>query len=132
MIVGVGVDIVDVNRMKRILESSRSRRFLERVFSDEEIRACEATAHPAQGFAARFAAKEALAKALGTGFSRGVTPARIMVQGEERSRPTIALTDKALAVARSMDVGRIHVSLTHTDQSACALVVLEYDRSPGE
>ncbi|MEW6113261.1 MAG: holo-ACP synthase [Thermodesulfobacteriota bacterium] len=132
MIAGVGVDIVDINRMERILESSRSRRFLERVFSAEEIRVCEASAHPAQGFAARFAAKEAMAKALGTGFTRGVTPARIMVQGGERSRPTIALTDQALAVARSMDVAQIHVSLTHTPQSACALVVVEYDRSPRE
>jgi holo-[acyl-carrier protein] synthase len=128
----VGVDIVEINRMERILESPRSRRFLERVFSAEEIKVCEATAHPAQGFAARFAAKEALAKALGTGFTRGVTPARIMVRGGERSRPTIALTDQALAVARSMDVARIHVSLTHTQQSACALVVVEYDHSPAQ
>jgi holo-[acyl-carrier protein] synthase len=78
-----------------------------------------------QRYAARFAAKEALAKALGTGFSRGVTPGGIVISGGERERPRITLKDKALDLARSMNASTIHVSLSHTDESACAVVVVE-------
>jgi len=125
VIIGVGVDLVSVRRMERSLQSAWARRFKERVFTREEMDACDAGPNPAQRYAARFAAKEALAKALGTGFTRGVTPARILVHGGEREQPRITLTDKALDVARSMNAATIHVSLTHTDETACAFVVVE-------
>lgn len=125
MILGVGVDLVCVRRMERSLRSARAWRFKERVFSREEIETCEAAPNPTQRFAARFAAKEAVAKAMGTGFSRGVTPGRILVQGGEREQPRIVLTDKALDLARSMNVATIHLSLTHTAGNACAVVVVE-------
>lgn len=125
MILGVGVDLVDISRMERALATSWSDRFLCRVFSRGEISTCTGAAQPAQCFAARFAAKEALAKALGTGFSRGVAPADIRVHGGERQRPFITLHTGALAVAEAMKVNAIHVSLSHTPSAAIAMVVLE-------
>ena len=125
MILGVGVDLVCIRRMERSLQSAWAGKFKARVFSREEIEVCEAGPNSAQRYAARFAAKEALAKALGTGFSRGVTPGRIVVCGGESEQPRITLKEKALEVARSMNASTIHVSLTHTDESACAFVVVE-------
>jgi holo-[acyl-carrier protein] synthase len=125
VILGVGVDLVDVDRMETILRQRWSKRFVARVFTEEEIAACEGSPHAAQCFAARFAAKEALVKALGTGFSRGVRPAQIHVRGGERSRPRIELSGRALDVAASMNAGAIHVSLTHTRSAACAVVLVE-------
>ena len=125
MIVGIGIDIVPVSRMERILNSRWADRFVRRVFSPDEIRACSEAAVPAQSYSARFAAKEALAKALGTGFSKGVGPANVSVRGGERSRPEISLTDKALSIAKEMNINSIHVSLTHTPESACAFVIVE-------
>ncbi|MGB6063967.1 MAG: holo-ACP synthase [Desulfomonilaceae bacterium] len=125
MILGVGVDIVDVHRMERALRCRWGTRFIARVFSEEEIAVCSSAPQPSQGYAARFAAKEALAKALGTGFSRGVSPRRIVVRGGERRQPRIALLGRAQELAASMHVSAIHVSLSHTPQTACAMVVLE-------
>lgn len=125
MILGVGVDLVEVPRMQRILDRPWARRFIERVFRPEEIAVCKGAARPAEAYAARFAAKEAVVKALGTGFSKGITPAAIVVCGGERTRPTIRLQAKALALAESENISDIHVSLTHTAKSACAMVVIE-------
>jgi holo-[acyl-carrier protein] synthase len=125
VILGVGVDLVEVGRMERALSRPWGKRFVAKVFSPEEIAVCESAPQPAQGYAARFAAKEALAKALGTGFSRGVSPGRIIVHGGERRQPSISLLGRAQEVAESMQVAAIHVSLTHTPQTACAVVVVE-------
>lgn len=125
MILGVGIDVVDVVRMERTLHRRWADRFVARVFSREEIEVCRNSPAPVESFAARFAAKEAVAKALGTGFSRGITPAGIQVRGGERTRPAIALGRAALEVAESMNAGRIHVSLTHTPTTASAFVVIE-------
>ncbi|MBI5250093.1 MAG: holo-ACP synthase [Desulfomonile tiedjei] len=125
MILGVGVDLVTVSRMERILRSRWAEKFVTRVFSPEEIRACREAATPAQSYAVRFAAKEALAKALGTGFTKGVSPGTVFVRGGERNRPEIVLAAQALAVAENMNVAAIHVSLSHTSEIACAFVVVE-------
>jgi holo-[acyl-carrier protein] synthase len=130
VIIGVGVDLVDVPRMERTLSGRWAKRFISRVFSEEEIGACRRSSRPPQAFAARFAAKEALAKALGTGFSRGIGPGTILVRGGERRQPSIELIGAALAVATSMNVASIHVSLTHTDSGACAVVVVEGRECP--
>ncbi len=125
MILGVGVDLVDIPRMQRVLDRPWARRFIERVFRPEEITVCERAARPVEAYAARFAAKEAAVKAFGTGFSRGITPASIAIRGGERVQPTIHLLYEASALADSMNVSAIHVSLTHTIKSACAIVVIE-------
>lgn len=129
MIVGIGVDIVDVARMERILQGRSVETFVARVFSPEERAVSQRSPRPAQAYAARFAAKEALVKALGTGFSRGITPGQIHVVGGERSKPRIELTGCALQSADASSVSAIHVSLTHTAQTACAMVVLESEAS---
>jgi holo-[acyl-carrier protein] synthase len=125
MILGVGVDVVSVERFERILRSNHAEAFLNRVFSAEERSVCERSAIKAQCYAARFAAKEAVAKALGTGFSRGVTPASIVVTGSDRSKPLIELRGGSESVARSLHAGSVHVSLTHTRSTAMAFVVME-------
>ncbi len=125
MILGVGIDLVDVERMHLVLTRRWAQRFITRVFSDEEIKACEASPNPEQCYAARFAAKEALVKAFGTGFSRGITPGMISVKGGERNRPEISLRSAALQFAQSKKISAIHVTLTHTASSACAFVVVE-------
>jgi holo-[acyl-carrier protein] synthase len=127
---GVGIDVVEVTRMERVLNSSWSHRFVRRVFLPEEIEVCVTAARPAQAYAARFAAKEALVKALGTGFSRGITPGMILVQGGDRTQPRIKLRAEAQDVAQSMNVSGIHVSLTHTSHTACAVVVIEETHLP--
>jgi holo-[acyl-carrier protein] synthase len=125
LILGVGIDLVDISRMERVLNGRSAGTFVEKVFTEEEIGVCRAAAHPAQAYSARFAAKEALAKALGTGFSRGVAPRQITVIGGEHTRPTIRLTGPVLKEAQSMRVTSIHLSLTHTPHSAAAMVVVE-------
>ncbi len=94
MILGIGVDLVEIPRMQRILDRPWARRFIERVFRPEEITVCEKAARPVEAYAARFAAKEAAVKAFGTGFSRGITPAAIVVGGGEGTQPTIHLLSK--------------------------------------
>jgi holo-[acyl-carrier protein] synthase len=125
VILGVGIDLVEVPRMQRVLDRPWGRRFIERVFCPEEIAVSEGAARPSEAYAARFAAKEAVVKALGTGFSKGITPAAIVVCGGERTRPTIRFQAKALALAESLDVSDVHVSLTHTAGAACAVAVIE-------
>lgn len=125
MIFGVGVDLVDISRMKRSLNTRCAESFMKRVFSAEEIAAVLRAARPVEAMAARFAAKEALAKALGTGFSRGIAPGGIVVRRTETSRPSIELIGPTREAAIAMRIGLIHVSLTHTPSAACAMVVVE-------
>jgi holo-[acyl-carrier protein] synthase len=125
MIVGIGIDLVSVPRMKRVLERTWAARFINRVFSSEETAHCLKSVRPEECFAARFAAKEAFVKALGTGFTRGITPVQIKVCEGERRKPSIALSSNARETAQSMSVNHTSVSLSHTDGMACAIVVLE-------
>jgi holo-[acyl-carrier protein] synthase len=131
VILGVGVDLVDVDRMERIIRGKSGDRFVARVFSAEEAVACGSAPDPVQSFAARFAAKEAVVKALGSGFSRGVSPSEVCVGGGQGRRPAVELKGSALQIARDMNVTAIHLSFSHTRVSACALVVIERDALPG-
>ena len=113
--VGLGVDIVEIERMRKILK--RSPAFARKVFSAEECRYCDATAQPAVHYATRFAAKEAVLKALGTGFSQGIGV----------GRPYTVLTRRAKQVAQALGVRELPLSLsyTHTDAVACAMAITE-------
>jgi holo-[acyl-carrier protein] synthase len=124
MIVGTGIDIADVARIATSIERF-GRRFLERVFTAEEIRYCESKANRAERYAARFAAKEAAMKALGTGWSRGVTWHDVEVQRAPGGRPTIAFHNKAGEFFQKLGAARAHLSITHTVDSAMAQVILE-------
>jgi holo-[acyl-carrier protein] synthase len=125
MIVGTGIDITEVDRIRRSLERFGSR-FLGHIYTAQEIAYCQARRmRAAESFATRFAAKEAAAKALGTGIGRGVTWMEIEVRREPGHAPTISLTGRAAAQAALLGVQHISLSLTHTAQLAMALVNME-------
>lgn len=119
-VAGLGVDIVEVERVARACE--RSARFTQRVFTEGERAYCEAHGHPERHYAARFAAKEAVAKALGTGF-RGFGPQDVEVVLNEKGRPGIELHGGAAAVAAEAGIIAVHVSLSHTSGMAVANAV---------
>ncbi len=123
--VGLGVDIVEIARVRRILERTPS--FRERVFSEEERAYCDATANPEVHYATRFAAKEAVVKALGTGFTRGIGVRDIEVRRNAKGRPSVVLSGRAKEVAAEQGVRELPLSLsfTHTDAVACAMAITE-------
>jgi holo-[acyl-carrier protein] synthase len=130
MIVGVGVDVCEVGRLRKAM---RRAGFRERVFDADEIRYCEAHARKELHYAARFAAKEALFKALGTGWGSGVGWRDVAVRGDGRTPPILELTGGAARRARALGMVRSHLSLSHSGDYAVAMVVLEGRRraAPG-
>lgn len=119
--VGVGVDMVEVVRMRTILDRTPS--FRDKAFSSQEIAYCASKANPAMHFAARFAAKEAVVKALGTGFAAGIGLHDIEVVVSEKGRPAVVLSGRALEVAQDSSITDIEISLSHTETEAVAFVV---------
>jgi holo-[acyl-carrier protein] synthase len=124
MIVGSGIDIAEVERIERSI-ARFGKRFTERIFTADEIRYCESKANKAERYAARFAAKEAGMKAIGTGWSRGVRWRDIEVQRLPGGRPTIAFHGKAGEFFAKLGGVRAHLSITHTKHTAMAFVILE-------
>lgn len=123
--VGLGVDIVEIERMRRIL--TRTPSFARKVFSEAERAYCDAKANPEVHYATRFAAKEAVVKALGTGFSEGIGVRDIEVRRTTKGRPYVVLTGRAREVAREQGVREMPLSLsfTHTEAVACAMAITE-------
>lgn len=124
MILGTGVDLAEVARIRASSERY-GERFTRRIFTDREIAYAERKANKYERYAARFAAKEAGMKALGTGWSGGITWKDLEVTNLPSGRPTLALHGVARAVADRLGVQTIHVSLTHTSEQALAWVLLE-------
>ncbi|HTX42481.1 MAG TPA: holo-ACP synthase [Acidobacteriaceae bacterium] len=124
MLVGTGIDLVEVPRIARSIQRYGDR-FLRRVFTPAEIAYCRAKANAAESFAARFAAKEAAAKALGTGIQHGVTWQELEVRRLPGQRPTLHLSGRARAIAGQLGVAHVSLSLTHTAALAMATVHLE-------
>ena len=127
--VGLGVDIVEIERMRRILD--RTPTFARRVFSEEERIYCESHADPAVHYAARFAAKEAVVKALGYGFTAGIGVRDIEVVRQSSGKPAIHLGGNAARIAQEMGVIELPISLshTHTDAIACAIAITAGSRT---
>ncbi len=127
MIIGLGSDLVDVRRIARVLER-HGERFLSRIYTAAERQKAERRANPVETYAKRFAAKEACAKALGTGFRRGVFWRDLGVVNLASGRPTMQLTGGALARLKAITpagcVARIDVSLTDEGPTAQAIVVI--------
>lgn len=123
--VGLGVDIVEVARMRKILERTPS--FKMRVYSEQERAYCDSKPNPEVHYATRFAAKEAVVKALGTGFSEGIGVRDIEVRRTSKGRPYVVLTGRAREVAREMGVREIPISLsfTHDEAVACAMAITD-------
>ncbi len=124
MILGTGIDIVEVPRIGQSIERF-GERFLQRIFTAAEIRYCETKANRIERLAARFAAKEAAMKAIGTGLRGGVTWKDFEVGREPGGRPTMVLHGKAAEVAAALGARRSHLSVSHTEEHAVAYVILE-------
>ena len=124
MIIGSGIDMVEIERIQHSMDRYGSR-FLNRVFTAGEQAYCLRKRNAAESFAARFAAKEAGAKALGTGMSHGVYWLEIEVVREPSGRPTLHFHGRAAEIAARLGCARAALSVTHTAELATASVVLE-------
>ena len=124
MIVGLGVDIAEVERIKAAIER-HGEIFLRRVYTAREREYCERFKNKFERYAGRFAAKEAAMKALGTGWARGVRWVDVEVVRQKGGRPTMALAGEAGKVAERLGVKNIALSITHTETQALAQVIFE-------
>jgi holo-[acyl-carrier protein] synthase len=124
MLVGTGIDLIEIERIAASIRRFGPR-FVERVFTQAEIAYCGERKTADQSFAARFAAKEAGAKALGTGISRGVSWLEIEVLRQPGQRPILVFHGRAKEIAQKLGVRNISLSLTHTSSVAMASVSLE-------
>jgi holo-[acyl-carrier protein] synthase len=124
MIVGSGIDMVEIRRIQQSMDR-HGKRFLDRVYTVAEQAYCLRKRNSAESFAARFAAKEAGAKALGTGISYGVNWLEIEVVREPSGRPTLSFHGRAAQIAAHLGVATAALSITHTADLAMASVVIE-------
>ena len=124
MIIGLGVDIAEVERMRAAIER-RGEAFLKRVYTAKERAYCERFRNKYERFAGRFAAKEAAMKALGTGWRRGVRWVDLEVIREFGGRPTLLLHGEAKQISQRMGVAYVALSITHTSSQAFAQVIFE-------
>ena len=123
MIFGIGTDLIEVERVAEKMEKKAG--FKELVFSADEIIYCEARTFKYEHYAARFAAKEAFLKAIGTGWRNGTAVNEIEIYNDEEGKPEIrfhGLTAKTIA---DLKLGKIIVSLSHLKTMACAMVIIE-------
>jgi holo-[acyl-carrier protein] synthase len=123
MIFGIGTDILEVSRIRKVMGEDIG--FREHIFTEGEIAYCEKLKNKFQNYAARFAAKEAFMKALGTGWRFGIRFADVEVQQNELGKPFIRLHGIAKKLADERKIAAIHVSLSHTKEFALATVVLD-------
>ncbi|MHC4840912.1 MAG: holo-ACP synthase [Planctomycetota bacterium] len=123
-IVGIGTDIVDVARIQKLLDEKPDE-FLSRVFTETEIDYCRTKKRPAVHYAARFAAKEAFMKAIGTGWAKGVGFGQIGVINDDDGAPSLVLTEQALTCMADAGATKTHVTASHTNEYATATVILE-------
>lgn len=119
-VVGIGTDLVEINRMRELLE--RRPRFIDRVFTQGERQYCDAAVDPSERYAVRFAAKEAVLKALGVGLG-GADFADIEVTRIESGKPELNITGRAAALADELGITRWLITMSHSEQMAQAFVV---------
>ena len=125
-ITGVGVDLVSIPRMRTLIDRWQER-FVDRVFTEHEIAYCRARRDPVPHFAARFAAKEAGLKALGTGLQLGVRWRELEVRRERTQAPTLVLSGKSREIGLTRGGSRMLLSLTHEGEYALAQAILVGD-----
>jgi holo-[acyl-carrier protein] synthase len=124
MITGIGIDTVSISRIEKLLDR-RGERFLAKVFTARERSEGAKKAFNAPFFAARFAAREAFYKALGTGWGKGLPLKEVSVITDDTGRPSLALGKRISRELEVRGIGKCHVSLTHDGDSAIAVVILE-------
>ena len=125
-IFGIGTDIVDISRIKKIF--NRNNKFKKRIFSAEEIKYCETKSNKISSYSKRFAAKEAFVKALGTGISQGISFNEISVKNNKYGAPFIVLLGKTKTIAKNLTKkkNKIYLSLSDEKKYALARVVISY------
>ena len=123
MIYGIGTDIIEVSRIHAVMEKDIG--FREKIFTSGEIAYCETKRHKYENYAARFSAKEAFMKAIGTGWRFGIRFADIEVYHDEFGKPLIRLHGKAGELEKIEGISKIHVSLSHVKEIATAIVIVE-------
>ena len=124
MIVGIGTDIIETDRINALIEK-HGQRFLDKIFTTTEQEICMSAANRGQRLAARFAAKESVMKALGTGWAQGVRFKDIEIPTREKEPPRIELRGAAARRTEELSGNRWHVSITHIPKYAVAFVILE-------
>lgn len=129
MVVGIGIDVVEIARIRRLRERWQDR-FLQRVFTEAELAYALRRHDPAQHLAARFAAKEATLKALGTGLSMGVRWREMEVRRPRGQAPCLMLSGRTAELADARGIRRLHVSLSHDAGLAVAQVLAEDGSAP--
>jgi holo-[acyl-carrier protein] synthase len=123
MIAGIGIDIIEIARVKKVIENNPA--FIRKIFSDREIEYCTSKADPSLSYAVRFAAKEAFMKALGPGWNAEVRCAEIETVPDERGKPELVITGTTNSTLINRNIIRSHLSLSHEKGYAVASVVLE-------
>jgi holo-[acyl-carrier protein] synthase len=123
MIFGVGTDIIEVERIEKMV--AKGRQYLDTIFTKEEVKYCESKARRAEHYAARYAAKEAVLKALGVGWRDGFAFSDIEILNNELGQPYIFLRGKVRAFSDEHQITKTSVSLSHSKESAVAVIILE-------
>lgn len=124
MIAGIGTDLAEVSRIREAIQR-HGQRFIDRIYTPREIAYVESKANRFERYAARFAAKEAAMKAIGTGWRRGVRWQDFEVANLPSGKPTLLLHGEAAAIAAQLGARNISLSITHTAEQALAIVILE-------
>lgn len=123
MIFGTGIDQIETRRVSRKMAGDPG--FKEVLFTRDEIAYCDGKAHASEHYAARYAAKEAFFKALGTGWRDGLKFTEVEIRHNDLGKPEIALSGTAMKMAEERNCGAIHVSLSHLKETASAIVIIE-------
>jgi holo-[acyl-carrier protein] synthase len=123
ILIGLGADIIEVERVRGVLER-QGERFLHRVFTDEERAYCSGMAHPHKHYAARFAAKEAVSKCFSTGIGAELAWRSVSIYHGERKQPLVRLDEKGEALMKQVGATHVHISLSHTETMAMAVAAL--------
>jgi len=127
MIFGTGIDLIGIQRIQKSLEK-KDVQFCQSLFTKNEIQYCKRTRNrqvQSQCFAARFAAKEAFFKALGTGLRDGLSWKDVEIENNDLGKPSLLLKNKALEVIQSNEIDNIQLSISHDKTHATAVVILE-------
>ena len=122
MIVGIGIDLIEIEKIAKDIHSDV---YLRKVFTESEIALCKTSVNSAERFAGRFAAKEAFMKAIGNGIRQGIWFTQIEVLNYENGQPYIQVSGEAEFWLHKLGVINIHVSFTHTKNAAAAVIILE-------
>lgn len=124
MIFGIGIDIIEISRVKALYDEYGDE-IVRKLFTEKEISYCMGKAFPERSFSARFSAKEAFLKALGTGLSSGISWKQIEIENAESGKPNIVCDADLQNILNEKKISNIHLSIAHSENYAVAMVVLE-------